>query len=338
MVGGGQKAGVDMEKEVERCLEMVAISRVFDVEGLWEVLGEIGRGSGRGNEQVSRGLQGDTAQSDPAVHPQDVPIAELPTMDGGTNNVRDGAVLAAQSSTSKSASLERVQAAQPQRPTVSRGEEDNNEGTEIIIIDNMTHLINELFTRKEKGEAHVLLTNLSPIIHTQAHSNNILTILHNGTTKSAYSSRIDAPSTARRQPQQTQVSLTSIFTGNPVKPALGRIFDQFTELHLLLSQIPKTREDAEMLYGQDNSPFNSPAIEYCTVVEVLKDETPNLGDGMKFGAREQRWAAVKEAKDGLGLVSSFQEKGTMKGMGLSRDRPHDVGSIAKVYGFGGRRV
>ena len=67
---------------------MVAISRVFDVEGLWEVLGEVGRDSDRvvlGDEE--------------------------------------------------------------------RAVEDNDEeGMEIIVIDNMTHLISELFARKERGE------------------------------------------------------------------------------------------------------------------------------------------------------------------------------------------
>jgi len=74
--------GVD--EEVRRCLEMVAISRVFDVEGLWEVLGEVGRGS-------------------------------------------DGS-------------------------TVDDDESLREEGVEMIIIDNMTHLINELFARKERSE------------------------------------------------------------------------------------------------------------------------------------------------------------------------------------------
>jgi hypothetical protein len=66
---------------------MVAISRVFDVEGLWEVLGEVGR---------------DFAA------------------DKGTSEDKD------------------------------------EEGMEIIIIDNMTQLINELFARKEKGEGTLL--------------------------------------------------------------------------------------------------------------------------------------------------------------------------------------
>lgn len=83
-VGEGDVHESSVDEEVQRCLEMVAISRVFDVEGLWEVLGEVGRDS-----EEAQGLAPD---------------------------------------------------------------DHNEEGMEIIIIDNMTHLINELFSRKERSE------------------------------------------------------------------------------------------------------------------------------------------------------------------------------------------
>lgn len=97
-----------------------------------------------------------------------------------------------------------------------------------------------------------------------------------------------------------------------------------------------------MLYGQEDGVVsNLSIIKYCTIVEVLKDETPNLGErseGMRFGAMEQRWAAVIVSNDGCTLVPAFMEKGTMKGLGHSRGVVQDVGSVAKIYGFGGRRI
>ena len=116
-----------------------------------------------------------------------------------------------------------------------------------------------------------------------------------------------------------------------------------------MSQLPKTREDAERLYGQDEDGIDGGerGVGYCYVVEVLKDETPNLGSGSEkekeergFARREQRWAAVEISADGLGLVDAFMAKGNMRGLGLEREkgRLHDVGSVARVYGFGGRRV
>ena len=83
-MGEGAARESSVDEEVQRCLEWVAISRVFDVEGLWEVLGDVGRDS--------EGAEGAAA----GVHYE--------------------------------------------------------EGMEIIIIDNMTHLISELFARKEKSE------------------------------------------------------------------------------------------------------------------------------------------------------------------------------------------
>lgn len=325
---------------VQKCLEMVAITRVFDVEGLWEVLGEIGRGSDDGDI---------TAGAAKEQIPQDVGTPSRPRLGGG------GAIL----------------------------EEGTEDGTEIIIIDNMTHLINELFARKEKGEgstppsprptspltpkpAHALLATLSRTLHTLSQTANILTILHNSTVSSKPPpSTHTTPTTAHplptRPPQpQPPIPPPSLFPSNPIKPALGRIFDQFPSIHLLLSPLPKTREDAEALYAPDSrslSPFHtSPntnthaqehdVVQYCIVCEVLKDETPDVRAGRagggrsreRFGAREQRWAALEVGRGGVALVSAFAEGGGMEAMGLAREGVKDVGSVAKMYGFGGRRV
>jgi hypothetical protein len=113
-----------------------------------------------------------------------------------------------------------------------------------------------------------------------------------------------------------------------------------------MSQLPKTRQDAERLYGHDEVEFGGGdgEVGYCHVVEVLKDETPNFAFGsekeMRFGLREQRWAAVEITPDGLGLVDAFMMKGNMRGLGLEREKGkmQDVGNVAKLYGFGGRRV
>ena len=120
-----------------------------------------------------------------------------------------------------------------------------------------------------------------------------------------------------------------------------------------MSSLPKTREDAEQLYGQDDENVfggrekSQVEVGCCYVVEVLKDEAPNLGQqseneksGRKFGGREQRWAAVEISADGLALVDAFPAKGNMRGLGLEREKAgmQDVGSVAKIYGFGGRRA
>ncbi len=115
--------------------------------------------------------------------------------------------------------------------------------------------------------------------------------------------------------------------------------------------MPRRREDAEKLYGRDEEILiadeDEGVVGYCTVVEVLKDECPILGsdrvvEGRKFGWREQRWTAVVTDGGGIRLIGAFQEIGGMRGLGLERDVNRGlsggVGNVAKMYGFGGRRV
>lgn len=57
-------------------------------------------------------------------------------------------------------------------------------------------------------------------------------------------------------------------------------------------------------------------MEYCTILEVLKDETPNLGKGRearRFGEREQKWVPLRVDNDGLSFIPAFpnQEKGAV---------------------------
>ncbi|KAN0119755.1 hypothetical protein V8E51_001963 [Hyaloscypha variabilis] len=332
----------DVGKEVQRCLEMVAISRVFDIEGLREVLGEVAR-----DDTLHDGsnLASSIGQETNKENPQK-PTEILDSEDDFTP--------------------EEVSPIPPLSPAYSPG-------TEIIIIDNLTHLINSHLAQKEKTEAHAFLNLLSLTLHNMTHTSNILTIVHNTTNHSKLTSTSTSnhtyPTTTAphkqhsRQPQITNPS--SIFPSNSAKPALGQIFTQFPELHLLVSRLPTTRGDAEVLYGQDEESLAGyqKEVRYCFVVEVLKDETPNLGlqveegdekgkgkgkgdeldakRGKRFGWREQRWTAVDVAPDGAGFVGAFQVKGNMRGMGLEREKIgglKDVGHIAKMYGFGGRRV
>jgi hypothetical protein len=336
----------EVEKGVQRCLEMVAISRVFDMEGLWEVLGEVGRDG--------------TSHDD-----SDTPLSTHDPKMSERSPQRPTEIADSEAELTP-------EAASPLPPSQNKTEQDP--GIEIIIIDNITHLITSLLARKEKSEAHGLLTLLSLTLHTMAHTRNILTLLHNSTvpTKSSTStSNYTHPTTTsnlttsrnqNHQSRQPQIP-TSIFPSNTTKPALGQIFTQFPELHLFISKLPKGRGDAEILYGHDEDSVSvlqgSVNVEYCFVVEVLKDETPNLGTqderdkgkgkevdredgkGKKFGWREQRWTAVDVTADGTGFEGAFQAKGNMEGMKLERERIGgltDVGNVAKIYGFGGRRV
>ena len=139
---------------------MVAISRVFDVEGLWEVLGEVGLGSASDREVGSGdGGQGrDEGDRDGVEGDEEVPDSE-----------DDLALLE-----------DDFDIDAPPRPPRSQ-KHDGDLGTEIVIVDTMTHIINELFSRKEKVEGKLALS-LPPI---PSHSISIpiltSTVKHNKT-------------------------------------------------------------------------------------------------------------------------------------------------------------
>lgn len=134
----------EVSAEVQRCLEMVALSRVFDVEGLWEVLSEVGR---LAQNTVTTKKQGSKEVVE--VMPKDV-IRR-------TNQFGENVVSIPEVGDSDEETL----ISEPPSPFPEETHTHNEEeSTEIIIVDNMTHIINELFTRKERGEG-ALHTNLS---------------------------------------------------------------------------------------------------------------------------------------------------------------------------------
>lgn len=71
----------------------------------------------------------------------------------------------------------------------------------------------------------------------------------------------------------------SIFASIMGKPALGKTFAYLVDISILLSSLPKTREDAEAAYGGDNE---SKDFASAGIFEVLKD---------RRGVQAGRWTA-----------------------------------------------
>ncbi|KAJ5053942.1 uncharacterized protein L3040_000232 [Drepanopeziza brunnea f. sp. 'multigermtubi'] len=292
--------GTDLDADLQRCLEMVAISRVFDIEGLWEVLGEIQQDissevSPKGGLVPGRGSSGHEGDLDLSPEIFDSQEEDLMSEDG----------LPIPSPAPKAAGPGDVQC------------DEVVDGIEFIIIDNMTHIMNELFARKERSDAHSLLTPLSSTLHTLTKTRNLLTILHNTTTTTAAPTKVSYQPQPNRQQLHTTTQ-KSIFASPTTKPAFGQVFSQFPDLHIFLHDLPRGRVDAEILYGQDeeSSLGETDAVTCCTVVEVLKDECPLHGSdrdimttGQRFGWREQRWTAVEINEAGTDLVATFLDGG-----------------------------
>ena len=136
----------DVEKEVQRCLEMVGLSRVFDIEGLWEVLREVGHNTVV-CEAPNPSFSGEAEQQDATA-----------SQGGETQSLQKSAEIIDSDQEEElspvKTPLPNPTLAPPLKPHTpsAQVEQGQDEGTEIVIIDNMTHIINELFSRKEKND------------------------------------------------------------------------------------------------------------------------------------------------------------------------------------------
>ncbi|KAM3075915.1 hypothetical protein ACMFMG_006571 [Clarireedia jacksonii] len=328
---GSTHFGVDEEEneQLSLMLGLVAISRVFDIEGLWEVLSEIGRTANQvNNDEINERHMGSS------------PWSEQPETDNREvqPHVRD------EIGDSEDDDSPLQSPSPPPEPASTSHTTSIDTAPELLIIDNMHHLISHLFTHSEKNSAHNLLSLLSKTIHTLTHTQNLLTILHNSTISAKTNYSNSAPPT-----------IQSIFTPSThLKPSLGRIFDQFVDLHVMISKVPKFREDAEMAYAgaaadqvEIREGGGSSKVNECLIFEVLRDECPVSEEdreaGRKFADREEKWGCFEIGTDGLELRDAFK-KGVSSvgdvgsGGGDGRGGEHDVGSVVRLYGFGGRRV
>lgn len=128
---GRQASTSSISDDVQKCLEMVGISRVFDVEGLWEVVGEI-RSTAKTSLEVSEPL--DDREETQSPREEDVEIADSEDEEDEISTPVQG----------------------QNQTEIETQQED--EGIEIIIIDNMTQIINELFTRKERSDGMCIMS------------------------------------------------------------------------------------------------------------------------------------------------------------------------------------
>lgn len=118
------------------------------------------------------------------------------------------------------------------------------------------------------------------------------------------------------------------------KPSFGLVFSQLLDVHLLCTQVPRARGDAEeALYALEKR--MAVRVNYEWVVEVLLDEigvwegSEAVVEGRRRRSREQRWGAVAVRREagGVRMVDAFEKKGS----------EGDV-RVALAGGFGGRRV
>ncbi|KFY88220.1 hypothetical protein V500_06502 [Pseudogymnoascus sp. VKM F-4518 (FW-2643)] len=133
-------------------------------------------------------------------------------------------------------------------------------------------------------------------------------------------------------PERERQRQHSVFGAMTASPSLGMVFDNFVGLHLMCHALPKRVGDTEGVYGVErrdgdvgSGEDDGTAVEgrenrhpggvggedirFANVVEVLKDECPQLErwEGVsgeerpgRVVNREQRWATFRVAR-GVGL-------------------------------------
>ncbi|KAK7917093.1 hypothetical protein PG985_010701 [Apiospora marii] len=287
-------------------------------------------------------------------------------------------------SPSPAAAQSRQQSPSPVPPTTEQEEPAAASGLpEIILITHISSLFSTLFTGRDKTSAHTTLQLLSSHLRYLSRSAGPLILLLNITSSSSSSSSsttTNNPAQPPRRPESEQQppprpldpTLRSIFNPPPPshlgyvatttanhahalsrknKPAFGHTFAQFLDLHLLCTQVPRSREDAKVLFSSTTRQQQQGPVRYAWVVETLVDELgaweweedaaaegkdsskgeKTLGKKKwKMVDREQKWGAVEVRNAGCQVVDAFD---SMRNTGKMSVEP-----IRLAAGFGGRRV
>ncbi|OBT90146.1 hypothetical protein VE02_00944 [Pseudogymnoascus sp. 03VT05] len=350
---GGKGGKMGVEEKVNAVLERVGVTRVFDIEGLWEVLGEVGGGAGVGNANAaSVGEEGDAVAGDGEGEKEggggDGPPEEV-LKSAGTREIMDSED---DDDDDNDLATQRIPNPVPQNPHKKPSLDTNTNThhhkpaapaapfthptTEIILLDNLTTLTTTLFSHTSPPLAHRLLSQLSLTLSTLAHSSSVTIFLLNTLVRKSTKTAAGNQEQQRKKEQDKQ---RSVFAGMTATPSWGGVFDGFVELHLMCFALPGGREDAEGVFGvehqdgqdgQDGEDEDGEDdegakgegvgrpegrgkegdIRFANVIEVLKDECPQLErwEGVSGGGRprrgldrEKRWASFGVV-GGVGLV------------------------------------
>jgi hypothetical protein len=320
----------DLQKKVHWCLERTSIARVFDIEGLWEVLGELEATvsmTDSGPPQVEEEWKA-------VQKPDEAPPAEhTKGQRGQRTEVLDS---------EDEGGLSSPESSSPQKPPAQPDTQSNPRShppdtgpsplPDLILITHTSTLLNALFTGRDKEAAHNTMLLLSSHLHSltrsPSHGGPLIMFLNSTTSpsSSSFSHHTAGGPTAPPTDRQNHIepTLRSIFNIPPStvaghqqvvhnftaarrnNPSFGSVFAQMLDMHLLCTRVPRTRADSVVLMDKANSGVVLAGVSYVWVVEVLLDEVgvyERSDAGWDWGrrrCREQRWGAVDV--DGEGRV------------------------------------
>jgi hypothetical protein len=328
----------DHQSRVRECLERISIARVFDIEGLREVLAEMEDGVREADTRSSQPVGGGVVGQEPAAG-----AATKEATEGEKRHTTEVLDSEGEDGLSSPEPTPNTDPALPPNKPHHDGRPDTAEPTpssaalpDLILITHTSTLLSALFTGRDKDVAHNTMLQLSShlrsLTRSSSHSTPPLILFLNSTnapSSSQYHSS-DSPSAPAeaaapvgqtRPPKQQDPTLRSIFNPPPPppaqgyhgfaaaarrsKPAFGLVFAQMLDLHLLCTRVPRTRADVAALVASPGAWAARESVTSVWVVEVLLDEIGVYGKGADGGcdwgewrSREQRWGVVDADAEG----------------------------------------
>ncbi|KAL2132028.1 hypothetical protein VTI74DRAFT_4287 [Chaetomium olivicolor] len=327
----------DLQGRAKVCLERISIARVFDVEGLWEVLQELEDAvyeAGGWSPQVAEGEEADQKFGNPAERQEETARGRqrIEVMDS-----EDEGGLSSPEPPPNEAPWPRPTPAQDKIPPVNRPPPSTV--PDIILLTHTSTLLNALFTGRDKDAAHntmlLLSSRLRALARSPSHGGPLIMLLNSTTSPHPSLHHSDEHISRGRDgdvpTKPAEPTLRSIFSPPPApftiagqqqpgqnstfasarrnKPSFGLVFSQMLDLHLLCTRVPRTRADAARALA--TSEMVLPDVSCVWAVEVLLDEMgvyerrdDGRHDWSQRRNREQRWAAVDVDGEGR-VVSAF---------------------------------
>ncbi|KAI5925805.1 hypothetical protein F4810DRAFT_34470 [Camillea tinctor] len=336
--------GTAVEEEVRRCLRRISVSRVFDIEGLGEVIAELegeadgsaelrGAGNAKEEESPAEEVSGKTASPPPREEspPMTLPPLRIPSHADtqirrqGTrkDEIRDSEDEDDELLSSPSPSSP-PEPSPPAAPAVSP---QPAPPPSLILITHFSTLLTTLFAQRaaDRPAAHAALQRLASRLRALARTRGALVMLLNSTTATFTPSVPAMPPLPPETQQQQPPTLRSIFSRGENrrnhKPAFGGTFAQFLDVHVLCSRVPRGVGDAEILtsaaageIGEDVE--GGGVVRWVWAVEVLLDEV-GWWEEIEEEEEEEEDGKIEKGKgkgkgkavEGQGMVGEKGEKG-----------------------------
>jgi hypothetical protein len=281
---------VNLEDVAAKILDRVKIMRVFDLVGVMEAISEI-------REELEAGRSMAVPASAPKTCPKRVVEEEGPSIAlpdepkkiprstiADSEDEDDEEMLFDEPVSEPSQTEAEARAAQAlgpstePEPTVELSEDDNEEASpeskiSVILIDNLAHVLSPPLKR-DYLQANTLASALMCSLNHLTHIHHLHTILLNPASLPRAPSPTKKPPDNQPQPsrpQQQPIPSASIFSSNKIIPALGNLLPPYLDLHLLVSKLPRGKQDARVLAQYEGTVKRVRGVQMVNVVEVLSD-------------------------------------------------------------------